>query len=1032
MGLGPADAATVYECLVRALSDDSAVRKPAEEMLSSYQGRAGFCSILADVIEDKSRGGEGEGARWLAAVYFKNGIDRFWRQRRNAPCIGEEEKAALRARLLRLVHEHNQMVAIQLAVLIAKVARVDFPQAWPELFRHLLNLLQGADLVLNHRVFLTLHHILKELSSKRLVSDQKHFADITQQLFPAVWQQWCTDTQTLNRMMHSVLFEGRPYEGEERPHMQLCLERWQLCLKVVRRLVLFGYSSDAKSLQEVPLVQQAVPTMLQVLQQLEGQFRPRALARQADVEAGLLQLIETGCVKLVKTMVEIQATHPWSFRTSPILGATLQHCYVQILTAHESGVATLDRLLIQYMVFIHNVLKCVAYRRAFSASSMSAGHAQGAPTPRGELLQRLSKEVKELLDAFFTPGQLTRLACVLVERFLVLRASDLEEWAADPEGFALEQEVVNWKDRLRPCAEALYLTLLENFRAPLAPVVMQLLEDCNRSCPPPASPEQDVELTPALLRKEAVYNAVGIAAFDLYDYLDFSLLFHSNLVREMHLTHPNARLLLRRCSWLVGRWVSKVNSDIRVESYRCLLRLLRHPDGAVKLAACASLRCLVEDWNFTEEGFVEFVPECLRALFDFLKGSGEYDTQLQVFSLVSLIIERLGERMGPFAHTVTAMLPHVWEGAEGQPLLRIQVLVASQRLVFALGPQSPSIYAFVLPVVGHSAKPSGPEALNLLEDGLQLWHTVVKHAPQMVPELLQLFPLLLELVQQTLEHVQVVMRLLESYVLLGGRPFLEAYGNMTAQILRTTLGNVKEKGTLLVIPVLDTLVQCFPHEAPPLLEPVLQKALLLLYAGESDLVCAGVAALFARIIVQNAGYFEQFISAAPVREQSDGSPEGPLYVFLDVFLDKVDSMGTIPKRKITALALCTLLTVRDPTMLQRLELIVNACTSVLYETEGDQDRIPNGYDYWVARSDTAEESREDDAAESEFSRRRHIFNADPVNKLSLLAVFKEKLEECMAIHGQDRFNAVVNAMHPSIVEQLQKWVGRSPPQHQPA
>ena len=99
-----------------------------QEMLRSCQGRAGFCSVLTDIIENKSGGVQDEGARWLAAVYFKNSIDRFWRQRRNAPCIGEDEKSVLRTRLLKLVHEFNQKVAIQLAVLIAKVRTL--PRQW--------------------------------------------------------------------------------------------------------------------------------------------------------------------------------------------------------------------------------------------------------------------------------------------------------------------------------------------------------------------------------------------------------------------------------------------------------------------------------------------------------------------------------------------------------------------------------------------------------------------------------------------------------------------------------------------------------------------------------------------------------------------------------------------------------------------------------------------------------------------------------------------------------------------------------------
>jgi hypothetical protein len=39
------------------------------------------------------------------------------------------------------------------------------------------------------RIYLTLHHLLKELASKRLAADQKNFVEISQQLFEHVWSQ---------------------------------------------------------------------------------------------------------------------------------------------------------------------------------------------------------------------------------------------------------------------------------------------------------------------------------------------------------------------------------------------------------------------------------------------------------------------------------------------------------------------------------------------------------------------------------------------------------------------------------------------------------------------------------------------------------------------------------------------------------------------------------------------------------------------------------------------------------------------------
>lgn len=69
-------------------------------------------------------------------------------------------------------------IAVQIGVVFAKVARYDYPQAWPSLFSDLLAKLQSADMLTTRRVYLVLHHILKELSTKRLAGDQRNFAEV--------------------------------------------------------------------------------------------------------------------------------------------------------------------------------------------------------------------------------------------------------------------------------------------------------------------------------------------------------------------------------------------------------------------------------------------------------------------------------------------------------------------------------------------------------------------------------------------------------------------------------------------------------------------------------------------------------------------------------------------------------------------------------------------------------------------------------------------------------------------------------------
>ena len=74
---------------------------------------------------------------------------------------------------------------MQIALVYAKVARNDYPREWPSLFHDLLSNLDAAasmagssGTLMVRRVYLVLHHVLKELSSKRLVADQKNFAEV--------------------------------------------------------------------------------------------------------------------------------------------------------------------------------------------------------------------------------------------------------------------------------------------------------------------------------------------------------------------------------------------------------------------------------------------------------------------------------------------------------------------------------------------------------------------------------------------------------------------------------------------------------------------------------------------------------------------------------------------------------------------------------------------------------------------------------------------------------------------------------------
>ncbi|CAI7864448.1 unnamed protein product, partial [Closterium sp. NIES-54] len=339
------------------------------------------------------------------------------------------------------------------------------------------------------------------------------------------------------------------------------------------------------------------------------------ISQQHPALQPLHTFLSRASVKLLKTLVASHELHPFSFASKNVLLPTLAFCYTQITTtdptsssssslstpaaaatspqtpattAAAAAAAATDAsasasssshslFLIECMLFLQSVLRCVAYKQN------PTGHVVGAAVASAEEMRgKLSGMARQQLQGFFSQEKVVVLGGVLVQHYLVLTASDLEEWGSDPEVFYHEQGAVQWKDKLRPCAEALLLLLFEQFKEVLSPALIDMLRQCIEACPPPASPDADVPVTPALLLKDACYDAVGVACYDLHDVVDFKTWFTSALLPDMACRHPNARILRRRAAWMVGQWVGKVEGDLCVPAYQALISLLPDEDLVVQ------------------------------------------------------------------------------------------------------------------------------------------------------------------------------------------------------------------------------------------------------------------------------------------------------------------------------------------------------------------------------------------------------------------------------------------------------------------
>lgn len=1010
--LGAADIDQVLQCLKAALGVDYAIRKSAEDTLQSLETRPGFCSCLAEILSNRDAE---HSARWLAAVHFKNSLTRNWRPRLRRTGISEQERRHLRLKLLTLIDQEDAQLAIQVAIVFAKVARADYPRDWPTLFEELTSRLQAGSVLTTRRVYLALHNILKELSSKRLAADQRSFAQVTQLLLEPYWHQWRADTELVVANLPLVA------QHQEQPQaVALALERWLLQLKGLRRMVMFGFPSDATSLQSVPAAHQIAPALLQALQQLVP------LRREfAGPVSQLTVMLDRCSLKLAKTLGDLLSVHPWSMYESGVVHPALQFfCSQLILRSSQPS----DVWYMLCMIFIHRVLKCSAFKgRASSTNFQISADQEDAVKVR-------AADVQAGLQGFWHGDRLQLLCSALVQSFLPLTAKDLQQWADTPEEFHHECETSAWEEHLRSCAQVLLGVLMEDHRQQLAPVLVAMLQGAEEASPPGRSASLAgpcTEGVPALaLAKEAIYNAVGTCAYDLHDFLDFPSWFRSALIQELGDQSKAAKPLRRRALLIVGQWTPKLHERDRPAVYHAVLQMLGDQDAALQLAAVATLQSLVDDWDFREDQFVDIAGPAFAALMPVLQSAEDYDAQLQVFSLINSIIDRLGESMKPFAAGFMHLLPQAWEAADGHSLLRMQILISLQKLVHALGLDSWTCYPLLASLLPFCTDINQPDELNLLEDGLQLWAVALCNAPRPEPQLLDLFPNLVAIMERSTEHIQPAMQIATSCILLGGTDFLQQHGQNLTRMLSGLIGNVKERGMLLIIPVVELVLQVAPQQGPAMLRETLRRLMALTLSGqETPVVEAAAMSVFARLLLQDGSMFmEIFTQSGGLNSSGSDWPES-FMKFLDRWLDRFDIIASDRQRKLNALALCVLLHVQLAPLMQRLGLLVSHITSVWCEVEGSNgsdDRPHFGYDFFNATrfEDTSTATLASEEAEGEITRRRQLHERDPVNCIKLSSFLRDNILRSLA-ENDEGFKAAMAQLDPSLMSELQKALAQN-------
>lgn len=323
--------------------------------------------------------------------------------------IQETEKVNIKQILISSFNESVFQIAVQRAVLISKIARIDCPKEWPELFPVLGQAVESNDDLIQHRALLTLHHVVKAISSKRLPGDRKVFQEFSSNIYSYIFNLW------------NVFTDGFVYETSQGGSIELItikLEKALLTLRIMRRLTMFGFDRPHENAD-------CMTFMNTIFEKAKSVLHCRKQLTEKGIN--ILELSEKFIIHLTKVLSSVLDMYPMSF--VDFVQPTLEFTFFFLFT--DDGLPyTFERFVIQCFNLIKSILLTAEYRQSDPKLTTSL-HAY------------------EVKVNFFQP-QITGDMCrKLIGHYFLLTQDELEMWDNDPESFLIDQSGDRWKYSLR-------------------------------------------------------------------------------------------------------------------------------------------------------------------------------------------------------------------------------------------------------------------------------------------------------------------------------------------------------------------------------------------------------------------------------------------------------------------------------------------------------------------------------------------------------------------------------------------------------
>jgi len=605
---------------------------------------------------------------------------------------------------------------------------------------------------------------------------------------------------------------------------------------------------------------------------------------------------------------------------------------------------------------------------------------------------------------------------ILVSHYFLLTEEELTMWEEDPEGFTVEETGGDsWKYSLRPCTEVLFIDIFHEYNQTLTPVLLEMMQTLQGPT--------NVEDMNALLIKDAVYNAVGLAAYELFDSVDFDQWFKNQLLPELQVIHNRYKPLRRRVIWLIGQWISvKFKSDLRPMLYEAICNLLQDQDLVVRIETATTLKLTVDDFEFRTDQFLPYLETMFTLLFQLLQQVTECDTKMHVLHVLSCVIERVNIQIRPYVGCLVQYLPLLWKQSEEHNMLRCAILTTLIHLVQGLGADSKNLYPFLLPVIQLSTDVSQPPHVYLLEDGLELWLVTLENSPSVTPELLRIFQNMSPLLELSSENLRTCFKIINGYIFLSSTEFLQTYAVGLCQSFCELLKEITTEGQVQVLKVVENALKVNPVLGAQMFQPILPCVFRGIIEGERyPVVMSTYLGVMGRVLLQNTSFFSSLLNE--MARKFNQEMDQLLGNMIEMWVDRMDNITQPERRKLSALALLSLLPSDNSVIQDKFCGIINISVEGLHDVMTEDPETGTYKDCMLMSHLEEPKVTEDEEPPTEQDKRKKMLALkDPVHTVSLQQFIYEKLKAQQELLGEQGFQSLMETVDTEIVTQLQEFL----------